>query len=631
MNLKTIQTITHCVALLLFAFLINSCGTDKVSKPSTDEIEITKAEKLIQNGQAAEAADIYWELSESSPSPKKEQYQLHAIELLIKTNNYALAQQRLNLITDSNLTPELLTRKRMAQAAVTNYEGKYDQTLSILPVSIIDLSPKFKSNILELRAQAFDGLGNTFESLETRIELSDAFVDQNAFDKNQMKIWSILTQASEEQLNDWLNTTNAELIGWISLAKTMRAPYANTEQLNYAIDQWRYNYSNHSVNKAFIDAIVESHQNFFVIPKRIALLLPMSGRFEKIADVIRAGISSARTLNNDSEYEPELVLYDTGDNPADINYYYDLAVREGADFVIGPLKKAAVEILAKKPNLTIPILTLNYLPPGQIAPSNMFQFGLLPEDEASQVAERSSLDDRHNAIVLAPVGEWGSRLAEAFESRYTELDGLVINTQFYSPKDTDFSVPLKLALQLDQSEGRYRELRSVLGQNLEFEPRRRQDVDMIFLVASPRVARLMRPQINYYFATDLPVYSTSHVFTGVENITQDRDLEDVIYLDIPWILDPSDEQELLAEFLELEAGDSYQLLPRFAALGVDAYYLPLKLAELSALPHERYDGLTGKLSIQERNKIYRQLNWAVFKNGQPNIIQQFNIDTSSQP
>ena len=156
------------------------------------------------------------------------------------------------------------------------------------------------------------------------------------------------------------------------------------------------------------------------------------------------------------------------------------------------------------------------------------------------------------------------------------------------------------------------------------------DVDMVFLVASPRVARLMRPQINYYYATDVPVYSTSHVFSGVENIIQDRDLEGIVYLDIPWILSPSNNQELLAEFLELEAGDSYRLLPRFAALGVDAYYLPLNLAELSSLPNKKYDGLTGRLSIQEKNKIYRQLNWAVFKNGRPIVVPSYNPESQLQ-
>ena len=147
---------------------------------------------------------------------------------------------------------------------------------------------------------------------------------------------------------------------------------------------------------------------------------------------------------------------------------------------------------------------------------------------------------------------------------------------------------------------------------------------MIFMVASPRAARLIRPQINYYYATDLPVYSTSHVFSGIENVSRDRDVNDVLYCDMPWLLKPSADHELMRELLELEAGESYRLLPRFAALGIDAYYLPLKLAELAALPYERYNGLTGKLRIQQSNKIFRELNWAKFVNGKPTLLPQFS-------
>ena len=630
MNQKAFQTIAYCLVLLLIACLINACGTGGPSKPTGAELEIIKAQNLIEKGQYDDAANIYWELSKTSKSPKKEQYQLRSAELLVESGNFTLAQQHLNSINERSLSVELIPRKRIAQATISIEDGKYSETLNLLPESLISHAANERASILELRAQAFSGLGDISSSLKTRFELSSILANPEAADQNQTKIWSDLTNASNEDLIKLSNIDDAEFAGWISLAQTMHTPYANKEQLSYALDQWSLEYPDHPATDTLINSILESYQNYLVIPDKIALLLPMTGNFAKIAEVIYAGILSARTLKNDSQYEPDLALYDTGNNPEDINYHYDLAVSEGSDFVIGPLQKEAVEILAERPVLPIPVLTLNYLSQGLSAPSNMFQFGLLPEDEAKQVAERSSLDEYHHAIVFAPIGEWGSRLVSAFESRFTELNGLVINTQYYSAKETDFSVPLKLALHLDESEERYRNLRSLLGQNLEFEPRRRQDVDMIFLVASPRVARLMRPQINYYYATDLPVYSTSHVFSGVESITQDRDLEGVIYLDIPWILEPSNEQELLAELLELEAGDSYELLPRFAALGVDAYYLPEKLAELSALSNERYDGLTGKLSIQDKNKVYRQLNWAIFRNGRPIIIPQYTLDSTTQ-
>ena len=585
--------------------------------------ELRKADRLAKQGQLQRAAEIYWQVAQSEESPAKEQLQLRAAELSVQGGEFDLAKQYLNLINEQNLTFELIPRKRIAQSHIALHNEKFNQVLSLLPDSLSTRAPEYIVEILELRAQAFSGVGDVLSSLQIRTELSQHIDEHAQATQNQNEIWRLLALARDEDLNTWQQQANEELIGWIALAQTKRSPYSNIDQLNSALNSWRNTYPNHPASDNLLTSILESFENYFAIPENIALLLPVSGRYAKIADVIYAGIKSARELHNNDQYAPNIELYDTGDNPADILYHYQRAVDDGADFIIGPLKKEAVEILAQQTELPVPVLTLNYITEQLHSPGNLFQFGLLPEDEAIQVAERASLDEHFSAIILTPEGEWGERLAYTFQSRFEELNGIILDTEFYAAKNTDFSVPLKTALQLDLSEARYRQLRSVLGQNLEFEPRRRQDVDMIFMVASPRTARVLRPQINYYYATDLPVYSTSHVFSGVENVSRDRDINGVLYCDIPWLLKPTADNLILEELLELEAGNSYQLLPRFAALGIDAYYLPTKLAELAALPFERYNGLTGKLRI-ENNRVFRELNWAQFVNGKPVLLPQFS-------
>ena len=629
MKHKAPYTIAYCLILILLTLLVSSCGTSVQTKPETESanLEIRKADKLAKQGQYQKAAEIYWQVSQTEAPPQKEEFQLHAAELLVTAGNDDLAQQYLDLINEQNLTFELIPRKRIAESNIAIQQEQFNEVLSLLPETLITRAPSHIASILELRAQAFSGIGDTYSSLQTRTELSQHLNDHTDVSHNQNEIWRLLALARNEELASWSNNENQELKGWISLAQTKRAPYSSIEQLSYALSEWRNTHSSHPASENLLTSILESFENYFAIPKKIALLLPMTGKYARIADVIYAGILSARELRSEEQYSPEVTLYDTGDNPADIVYHYQRAVDDGADFVIGPLKKKAVEILSQQAELPIPVLTLNYLPKHLRAPGNLFQFGLLPEDEAKQAAERASLDEHFSAIILAPNGDWGQRLANSFQSRFEELNGIILDIQYYASKDTDFSTPLKMALQLDQSEARYRQMRSVLGQNLEFEPRRRQDVDMIFMVASPRTARLIRPQINYYYATDLPVYSTSHVFSGIENVSRDRDVNGVLYCDIPWLLKPSADHELMRELLELEAGDSYQLLPRFAALGIDAYYLPVKLAELAALPYERYDGLTGKLKIQEGNKVFRELNWAQFINGKPILLPQFSSES----
>ncbi len=626
MNNKVRHTIAHCLILIIFTLFISSCGTGLQTKPEMQSAnpDIRKAEKFTKQSQYQKAAEIYWQVSQTESSPQKEQFQLQAAELSVSAGNYDLAQQYVNLINEQNLTFELIPRKRIAQSNIAIQQEHFSEVLSLLPEPLTMRAPTHMAEILELRAQALNGVGDIHASLKTRTELSSHLNNGSNASYNQNEIWRLLALARNEELVSWLNISGQELTGWIELAQTKRAPYSSIEQLNYALNDWRSTHPNHPASDDFLTSILESFENFFSVPEKIALLLPITGRYAKIADVIYAGIISARELHTEDQYAPHIELYDTGDNPIDILYHYQRAVDDGADFVIGPLKKESVELLAQQTKLPVPVLTLNYISGYAQAPSNLFQFGLLPEDEATQVAERASLDEHVSAIILTPSGEWGQRLANAFQSRFEQLNGIVLGIQHYNSSNTDFSTPLKIALQLDQSESRYRKLRSTLGQNLEFEPRRRQDVDMVFMIASPRTARLIRPQINYYYATDLPVYSTSHVFSGIENVSRDQDVNGVLYCDIPWLLKPSADHEIMRELLELEAGGTYQLLPRFAALGIDAYYLPLKLAELAALPYERYNGLTGKLKIQEGNKIFRELNWAKFVNGKPTLLPQFS-------
>merc|ERR1712000_3169 len=83
-------------------------------------------------------------------------------------------------------------------------------------------------------------------------------------------------------------------------------------------------------------------------------------------------------------------------------------------------------------------------------------------------------------------------------------------------------------------------MRSLLRESTEFEPRRREDADWVFLVALPQQGRMIKPALAFNFANDLPVYATSHVFSGVVNSLKDRDLNGVRFCDVPWLLESSE-------------------------------------------------------------------------------------------
>lgn len=140
-----------------------------------------------------------------------------------------------------------------------------------------------------------------------------------------------------------------------------------------------------------------------------------------------------------------------------------------------------------------------------------------------------------------------------------------------------------------------------------------QDIDFVFLAATPQQARQIKPTLAFQYAGDLPVYATSHLYTGTNNPTQDQDLNGIRFCETPWLLNPSDptRQQVAAQWPQANGS-----MGRLYAMGVDAYRLAPRLPELKAVPSLQIDGLTGTLSLNPTQRIERQLQWAEFRNGQ---------------
>ncbi len=588
---------------------------------STSSSQTRRAEKLLAAGKYQEAALIFWAEAETRPSPQKEALQIRAAEAVLQPETKLEAQQYLGAIDESILTKDLLVRKRVASAELALLNGQPQLALDAAPEKLINVSEKYNPHLLAVRAKALKSAGMMKKSIETRIALNQLLRKPAQRKKNNELIWQTLLNTNNMELNSWsANNNNPELAAWLSLVTIQKQPHENQASIDNAIQQWRSKYSKHRIPNHIIDSITKDYATFHIAPNKIALLLPLTGRYSRVAEAVYAGITTAREFGDAFNPPPELVVYDTGDDPTSALSYYQRAVTEGADFIIGPFQKDAVRTLANQGSLSIPTLSLNYSDSELEGAQNLYQFGLLPEDEARQVAERASFENKGAALVLVPEGEWGTRLLSSFTNRFHELGGSVIQSERYFPQNSDYSVAIKSLLQLNQSEQRRRTVQSIVKAEIEFVPRRRQDADFIFIAASPQQARLIRPQLSYHFASDLPVYATSHVFSGNENISADQDINGITYCDVPWLLSTDPSMELLRDSLDLQSSSSSSRLPRFAALGIDAYQVIPHLQRLAANDFDRYQGTTGKLSIDAQNRIYRQLIWAKFEKGRPQTL-----------
>ncbi|MGH8461859.1 MAG: penicillin-binding protein activator [Stenotrophobium sp.] len=343
----------------------------------------------------------------------------------------------------------------------------------------------------------------------------------------------------------------------------------------------------------------------------VALLLPLSGPLASVAAAIRDGFMTAYLR---SHSQTPVRVYDAGSTPDAAGAAYQHALRDGARMIVGPLRKDAVAAIAAQPQLLVPVLALNNLDSSAPAPAHFYQYGLAPEDEARAAAERAVADGARRAVALVPQSDWGDRVLRAFTQQLTQLGGSVLKSARYSSGQTDFSKPIQEIFNLEASKARHRALTSVLGMRTEFEPRRRDDVDFVFLAARPGDARQILPQLRFFRASGLPIYATSLIYDG----TADNDVNGVIFCDMPWILQT--DGDYAAQRVDTAELSSAKAQPRLFAFGMDAWSLISRIQSGAGSAGMVYPSATGGLLIGANGVVTRKLNCARIAGGVPRLL-----------
>lgn len=357
--------------------------------------------------------------------------------------------------------------------------------------------------------------------------------------------------------------------------------------------------------------------NEAAIPHNITIMLPLKGRGELAltSQAIRNGILAAYYSNKNREDINLKVVDITG---GDINVFYQQAVADGAEVIIGPLTKDEVQRLIKGSRLSVPTIALNTLDEQRL-PENLYQFGLLPQDEAVQVAVKMAQQHLYNVAVIVPEGPWGSNIATAFSNKYVSLGGRVSAVLYYR-FTKNLAEQICNFLAYDASKLCVPRTRESKKQKESQEIMRRQDIDAIFFVATKAVqARQIVPLLKFYYAGDLPSYSISTVYTGVAKPQLDQDINDVYFCDMPWVVEDPDSfsPELRAVYQQIMETtlwtNSFAHYSKFYALGIDAYNLAVSLNSLSG--STGFAGASGVLYLDNFHHIYRKLQWAQIQNG----------------
>jgi len=601
------------VALLMLAVLVGACATSDYAGFGGGQNE-RRAQQLAENGQYDEAAGVYIGLAANAAGPQRDRLTLLAIEQWLFAGDGRRARNALSQVA-TPASGELLWLWSADAAALSLWEGRPDSALALLePLSRQALPAVHRARVEALRADAWLQKGEPLRAVDLYTQRENWLQDSRSVEAGRERLWAGLITADVAALRDATNIAFDPVArGWLSLAALANSTGQQGIGWGNGLLRWQEIYANHPAMGILADLSLPE-DSLLNYPRQIALLLPLSGNNASAGNAIKNGfLGSYFSAVGGIDSQQQIRIYDV--NSADgVSGAYSRAVLEGAEFVVGPLLRRSVVNLAEELLLPVPVLSLNYLPDNVPPPPGFYQFALSPEDEAAAAAVRAIGDEGLRTVALVPANDWGRRVLASFATEFEGLGGTLLDYSNYEPAAQDFSFEIENLMGLAQSVQRYQRLRANIGGPLQFDPRRRQDIDFVFLAADAKAGRLIKSQLKFHYSGELPVYSTSFIYSM--DGRSDSDLNDVMFADAPWVISPpawiADYPGIYDEYWPAE-----RRLKRLHAMGYDAYHLVGELFNAREGNMDEIIGATGRLFLSPDGRIHRRLAWAQFERGQP--------------
>jgi hypothetical protein len=594
--------------LLLLLSLLGGCATAPDAGDRRDDDRRPSAPEARIEG---DVPDLLARAARAEPA-EAARLQLEAAVLLARRGDPAGVAGLVDDLDGARLDEAGRGRLAQLRAWVALEAGATERALNL-----IEQAPDLQGHLSDvdelilftrIRIRALEAGDHPLAAARERV-LLDGLLDPEVRTANRGRIWDLLAGLDADSLDRALADApgSPELAGWIELARIARGLYPTLEAQQADVVGWRQRRPDHPAATAMPERLARLPGLMAGRPRHLALLLPLSGPLASAGTAIRDGFMAAHleALARGGA-TPRITLIDT--HALDIRDAYYRALDLGAEMIIGPLSKTAVDHLASLPAPEIPVLALNTTSEPRETPG-IVQFALLPEDEGVQIARRARADGAERILVLRLHAPWAERVQQAFSRTFAELGGQVLDSTGFSAT-SGVGDAVADAMLIGESRARLAEMRRVLGTELEFEPRRRRDLDAVVAITNPAGGRTLKPALEYYFAGDLPVYASSHIHDGREDVDDRSALDGVRFCDMPWrLLELPTRQAMLAAWPGAAAEQA-----AFHALGVDAWRLHAQLRVLE-VAGARFSGVTGDLEAGPNGRLQRHLQWALIRDG----------------
>jgi outer membrane PBP1 activator LpoA protein len=583
-------------ALLSAALLVGAgCSLIRSEQPpavSNDQ----HAQRLAADGKHADAARAYADLAAQNPSDR-DNYQLLSAEQWVLAGDLASAKQAYAAVSPEARTA-LPTSRALVAAEIDVAQRDGAAAIRELDSIPVPTAADLAQNYWWLRGKAAFLSGHPVEGTRAFIERERYLPDPAGLRASRLELFGLIREAASRGASLKAPPKSDPIVaGWLALGPVALEMERNPMRAGAVLAEWKRAYPQHPAN----EAVLMPAQNQIAVatgfPDQIALLLPLSGRAESVGVAVRDGFIAAY-LQQDPASRPHLKIYDVTSETVAGAYRH--AIDDGAAFVVGPLTKEDVSAVVPLNGGKTPELALNFLADSVNAGHSFYQFALLPEDEARIVARRLITDGKLKGVTIIAEGELGTRVQAAFSQEFSQRGGTIVDGGRYDPARSDYADVIKQVLQVHAVKG---------------EPATHRDVDFVFIEGGPGAARLLVPQLKFNFAGDVPVYSTSDSFEPGQGAN--TDLDGLWFPDMPWMVSSDPATVQIRDDVRAAWPARTARLDRLYAFGFDAYRLVPALRSKTIGESTGIPGVSGKLSLDEHNRIRRELDWARIENGTP--------------
>ncbi|HQZ80533.1 MAG TPA: penicillin-binding protein activator [Steroidobacteraceae bacterium] len=600
-------------ALLAIAAATVLAACTSIGPQSAPVPSMERAEQYAQDGRHEDAARLFEALAATAPGPSAGDLRLRAAREWLAARRPDEAERAL-AAARSTAGTALAFESRLIEVELKLARGDGQRAWAELGSLSQPAAGPAAARYFEVRERAAFATGRYAEGVRAALAREPFLATAQARRAGRSELLSQLRTAVEHGAKlEPIAERDSIVRGWLELGPIAATAATMPTTAGPAIQRWRSRYPAHPANEVvrsdieMAGATPQPEQ-----ASHIALMLPVSGRLAAAAAQIRDGFFTAYYLSSAGD-RPRIRVYDTASlNVADA---IARAGDAGATVIVGPLLREEVAGAATYTGARPPVLALNFLGPGETAPAGFYQFALSPENEARSIAERLVSQGLVRGVALVPAGDWGTRVLAAFTEALEAAGGQLAGSATYFPAENDYSAAITQVLRLDASKARLRRLEQVLGTKFAFQPRRRGDAQFIFAPGQPQTARQLRPQLRFHYAGDLPTYSTSDAYEP--HATANRDIEGLIFPDMPWVFGVGARTTQVREALRAAWGEDAAARSKLFAFGYDAYLLGLALPAAGTVD---IDGLTGRLRFESDRRVRRQLEWARIVNGQPQLL-----------